>query len=110
MKRYAMDYYMESTLNGPACNVTMVEDADGEWVRNEDADRLRHECENHKRVRDNHVQANHAAQEECRELREENDRLRAALKMIQSLGEGGGYDMRDMEMYCIAVDALPPNA
>ena len=40
----------------------------------------------------------------------EIDRLRAALKMIQSLGEGGGYDMRDMEMYSIAVDALQPKA
>ena len=45
MKRYAMDYYAESTLNGPACNVTMLETADGEWVRYEEAKRLRAENE-----------------------------------------------------------------
>ena len=38
-------------------------------------ERLKIDCENHKRIRENHVQANHAAQDECRELREENERL-----------------------------------
>ena len=48
--------------------------------------------------------------DEIERLRAENERLRDALQMIQSLGEGGGYDMRDLEMYCIAVDVLQPNS
>jgi DNA repair exonuclease SbcCD ATPase subunit len=36
--------------------------------------RLREDCENHKRIRDNHVDANRAAQAECAELRRELER------------------------------------
>ena len=107
MKRYAMDYYMEGTLNGPACNVTMVEDADGEWVRHEDADRLRHECENHKRVRENHVQANHAAQEECRELRAENERLKMlchSYYQVYTHNDAENHDCAELWMEGAAMD------
>ena len=45
MKRYEMNWHMESTLNGPACNVSMLEAADGDWVHYEEAKRLRAENE-----------------------------------------------------------------
>ena len=38
------------------------------------------------------------------------DRLRVALEAIKNLGESDGHDMRDLEMYSIAVDALLPNS
>ena len=80
MKRYAMDYYVENTLTGPACNVTMVIAENGEWVRYEDADRLR----------------------------AENERLRAGLKEV--IEECSGFAGCESIMRLTAERALLPNA
>ena len=45
-----------------------------------------------------------------RSLKAEIDRLRAYLAAIKNLGESHAYDLRDLDMFTIAVNALRPNA
>ena len=76
MKRYAIDVFMNSALTPePFADVEMVSDADGDWVRHEEAqseiDRLRAENERLKMLCHSYYQAythNDAEGNDCTEL------------------------------------------